>query len=81
MLVRSENKLLVQLKQIETVLCFARLLVDGFEEAADDFDHLRQCSFVRIVVRCVLEDGFEEQRIPSKSCGRFCQISIELKFA
>ena len=81
MLVRSKNKLLIQLKQIKTILCFSRLLVDGFEEAADEFDHLRQCSFVGIIVRCVLEDCFKKKGIPSKSCGWFCEISIEFKFA
>ena len=63
--IRAEDELLIELKEVELVLRFAGLGVDGFQELANDPDDLRQYDFVRIVLRCVFEYSLQQERVPS----------------
>ena len=81
MFIRAEDELLIELKQVELVLRFTCLGVDGFQELANDPDDLRQYDFVRIVLRCVLEYSLEQERIPSQTRCRFRQVAVQLQFS
>ena len=68
---RTEQKLLLQLQQIEPILRTARLEVDLSQELAYKCDDLRYLLLISGLVWCLLEHSFEEQRVPREASGRF----------
>ena len=72
----TEDQLLVELQEVEPVLCLSGLVVDGLQELPDDIDDLWQGLLVRVVVWRVFEDRPQEQRIPSKPGSGLGQVPI-----
>ena len=64
MFTRSEDELLIELKEVEPVFRFTCLGVDSLQELANYPDDLRQRNLVRIVLWRVLEHGLEQERVP-----------------
>lgn len=79
--IRAEDELLIELKEVELVLRFAGLGVDGFQELANDPDDLRQYDLVRVVLWRVLEYSLEQERIPSQTRCWFRQVAVQLQFS
>ena len=81
MFIWTEDELLIKLKEIEPVLRFTCLRVDGLQEIANDLDDLRQCLLIRIVLWRVLEYGLEQKWIPRQTRRRLRQVAVQLQFS
>ena len=75
----TEDKLLVELKEVEAVLCLTGFRVDGLQEFADSLDDLGQHCLIWVVFWRVLGHSLEKKRIPGETRCRLRYVAVKLK--